>query len=667
MPTHDIGFDKEVSGEATFVTVHRCGRELCTPGYTFGPAMRAHYIIHYIINGKGCFIKNDGSTRYELSAGQGFLICPGETTVYSADEEEPWEYCWIGFTGVEAERLLCKAGLSAEKPIFRCADGRPERCVQEIIDEWRLSSSSELARVGSLMKLLAMISNDTDVIAPQNRAEYYVSTALSYIHENYSYDISVKMIADYIGIDRSYLFKLFRARTGMSVQSYVENYRLTMAARLMLSSGESIGEICCSCGFSSTSYFSRAFKEKFGVTPRKYMQDRAKNGDGDEPAEKEGEAMRLTRTKGELGGEVEYEELRLSGENGELISKTSVSTLNTRYEAHYVKTLNVGGVFTPPEHRRLGYVRRTMERILEDACARGYTVSLLHPFDCNCYRKFGYELLSDHVMLDFPMSFLSGIEPCRSLRRMDAGSLGDALAVYERFSCGRSLMLERSGGYRYSDADFRFDFAGFTGVETYIYYENGAPEGYIIYSGESRFEVNRSVKPYLHVHELAYTSPDALRALLGFVTLFAGEYERVRLENIAMSPEVRLLIPQQTGMEVCVVPDIMGRVLDVKRVLELHEYPVEPGRFRIRLDDGLGVAAGVWSVEFENGRGEAKKLPDAAEYDAELTMPAFTRLAYGCSDGTEEGGRYIPGVRIKERSDLFRAFPHRVRGAFEHF
>ena len=490
----------------------------------------------------------------------------------------------------------------------------------------------------------------------------------SYIHENYSYDISVKMIAEYIGIDRSYLFKLFRARTGTSVQGYLESYRLKMAAKLMRSSTENISEICCSCGFSSTSYFSRAFKGMFGVPPKKYMlmtEGESVNTRYDKNAGEMAE-MEFIKKEGKLCSDLKYESISVCGRDGELLTQTTGSTLETRYEGHYVKTLNVGGVFTPPENRRLGYVRLTMERVLEEAYREGYTVSLLHPFDCNCYRKFGYEVLSDHVILDFPMSYLSGIEVCRNFRRLDSQNLADVLSVYDSFSFGRSLMFKRTDGYRYSAEDFRFDFAGYENIETYIYYNGGVPEGYIIYSGESRFDTNRSVKEYLHVHELAYTSPEALRALLGFVRLFAGEYERVRLENIAMSPEVRMLIPQQTGMTINVVPDIMGRVLDVKKVLELHEYPDTRGNFRILLDDSLGCA-GVWSVEFEKGKGQVRKLTDGAEYEVSLTMPAFTRIVYGCADGTEMFGRAIPGVRVKKHSDLFRAFPNRPRGAFEHF
>ena len=69
------------------IILYYCGREQCKPSHTFGPAIRPHYLFHYILQGKGKYYVN-GST-YKLKAGEGFLITPGVTTVYSADKISP--------------------------------------------------------------------------------------------------------------------------------------------------------------------------------------------------------------------------------------------------------------------------------------------------------------------------------------------------------------------------------------------------------------------------------------------------------------------------------------------------------------------------------------------------------------------------------------------------
>ena len=48
------------------------GHEVCKPGHFFGPAVRVHYLIHFILKGKGFFTAR--GSRYSLHEGQLFLI-----------------------------------------------------------------------------------------------------------------------------------------------------------------------------------------------------------------------------------------------------------------------------------------------------------------------------------------------------------------------------------------------------------------------------------------------------------------------------------------------------------------------------------------------------------------------------------------------------------------
>lgn len=64
-----------------------CGYSTTAPLHSFGPAVRPHYLIHFILNGKGIFQKGDKT--YHLETGQGFFIEPDELTFYQADAKEP--------------------------------------------------------------------------------------------------------------------------------------------------------------------------------------------------------------------------------------------------------------------------------------------------------------------------------------------------------------------------------------------------------------------------------------------------------------------------------------------------------------------------------------------------------------------------------------------------
>ena len=84
------------------------GKEQCAPNHSFGPTVREYFLIHIIMKGKGYF--EIGNSRFNLKEGQFFIIYPNVMTYYQADEEDPWEYYWIGMKGEHLEALLMAIG-----------------------------------------------------------------------------------------------------------------------------------------------------------------------------------------------------------------------------------------------------------------------------------------------------------------------------------------------------------------------------------------------------------------------------------------------------------------------------------------------------------------------------------------------------------------------------
>ena len=73
--------------------VNCCGCSRTESLHSFGPASKPHYLIHYVLDGRGLFRFHD--KEYRLEAGYGFLIQPNELAFYQADKEEPWSYLWV--------------------------------------------------------------------------------------------------------------------------------------------------------------------------------------------------------------------------------------------------------------------------------------------------------------------------------------------------------------------------------------------------------------------------------------------------------------------------------------------------------------------------------------------------------------------------------------------
>lgn len=93
---------------------------------------------------------------------------------------------------------------------------------------------------------------------------------ITYIYENYPLHISLQDIADAGNIGRNKCCSLFRKYLEMSPVDFVNDYRLEVSRELLKDKRYSIAQIAAECGFSHQSYYSKAFRFKFGCTPREY-------------------------------------------------------------------------------------------------------------------------------------------------------------------------------------------------------------------------------------------------------------------------------------------------------------------------------------------------------------------------------------------------------------
>ena len=92
----------------------------------------------------------------------------------------------------------------------------------------------------------------------------------SVLEEQYRDPPSVEQLADMVGLSASRLAHLFRLEVGMSIQSYIVERRLLMAAMLIVQSDERISQIAYSVGFGDVSNFNHSFKRRFAMSPRAY-------------------------------------------------------------------------------------------------------------------------------------------------------------------------------------------------------------------------------------------------------------------------------------------------------------------------------------------------------------------------------------------------------------
>lgn len=259
---------------STDLNMYHCGTEKCEAGHYFGPAVRDHYLIHYIHSGKGKFYV--GEKVYTLCKGQGFLICPDIVTYYQADREDPWHYSWAGFHGLKAEGILKSAGLTMENPIFDTDNGFIDNCFIQINESSKLQHGSKIRLLGYLCLFLSELverNNPEDLSDPAgSRKEIYVRKVVEYIEMNYSRKVRINELASHLGLDRSYLGSIFKEQLGTSIQNFLLHFRIDKASELMKNKSLSIGDISRSVGYDDPLLFSKLFKKARGMSPREYKK-----------------------------------------------------------------------------------------------------------------------------------------------------------------------------------------------------------------------------------------------------------------------------------------------------------------------------------------------------------------------------------------------------------
>lgn len=228
------------------------GAERCAPSKFCGPGIRDYYLIHFIAEGTGVF-ENPRGKQY-VSAGQAFLIRPGETCKYTADENDPWVYMWLGFEGRLAERFddmpdVFNIDAWITDELCRAAD---------------METGAEEYLTGVLFKLYAEVFGGA-------KSHDRIKQITDFINVNYMRDIKVEDIADMLHMNRKYLARVFRERTGVSIKQYLIDKRLCEAKRF-LAEGCSVGEAAAMAGYRDSFTFSKAFKKKYGASPIEYRK-----------------------------------------------------------------------------------------------------------------------------------------------------------------------------------------------------------------------------------------------------------------------------------------------------------------------------------------------------------------------------------------------------------
>lgn len=181
---------------------------------------------------------------------------------YHEDPQRPWRYTWLGFDGPGSADLL------------RAVVGRHRILRQTATPAlWRLCDEAEAAYAAPRCSAFApgaFALRIAEALAPADAAAPAADPAAALrliIDAGYDGDLSVIGAALRLGVDRSTLFRRFRAAYGCGPRAYLQRVRLERAHTMLLRGDGTVTAVATACGYDDHRAFARAFKARYGVNP----------------------------------------------------------------------------------------------------------------------------------------------------------------------------------------------------------------------------------------------------------------------------------------------------------------------------------------------------------------------------------------------------------------
>lgn len=200
---------------------------------------------------------------------------PGETMEY---ENIIYEVDLLGGSGDLCYRRYLLPLQSGRLPLpHRLTQGHPRYCAVleclrrlETVNRDRVLGY-ELQIKGLLLCLLSVLVAQSDGLPPSENADTRrLKTVLQYVTAHFADNLPVAEVAAVCQCSPSHFMRWFKQMTGQRFTEYLNIYRLNAAAEALRTTDDTVLTVAERCGFKNLSYFNRAFKASFGLTPREY-------------------------------------------------------------------------------------------------------------------------------------------------------------------------------------------------------------------------------------------------------------------------------------------------------------------------------------------------------------------------------------------------------------
>ncbi len=223
-----------------------------------------------------------GSSDIECKAGDIVVINPKEVHSAIAGSEDVYYTCLM----FELAPLVNNRyyGQNYIKPLLfrqmRFKNSLTDEKLNAVIDELdtlyeKSSPSASLMIEARLLDMLSiLIERYINTDAAQESTDMRFTEVLDYVDTHFTDEMPISELAHKFGYNKSYFCRKFKMQTGITCIEYLSSLRLDYAAILLKGTTASISEIAEQCGYTDANYFSRCFKDKYGVSPGEWKKNK---------------------------------------------------------------------------------------------------------------------------------------------------------------------------------------------------------------------------------------------------------------------------------------------------------------------------------------------------------------------------------------------------------
>lgn len=264
------------------------GEEQCEPGHAYG-RVREHYLIHYVLHGRGAFWTQHGMNSLEV--GDAFLVQPGQEHWYRADAQFPWKYVWFAFAAPEPPILADWVQRDSLPAVVHTTRDQRSIVTRAYRRLWYVVSrqAPPLEMAEALIAVLRALmvheaepgrdehasgpATPTDVPASRGVVSHAAdqnsvwARARAFMEAHYAEPITLDAICRTVGISRVQLHRLSRAHTGNTPKEELTRLRMNRAVALLADSDRPVHRIASLVGYREYQTFERQFVRYWNMTP----------------------------------------------------------------------------------------------------------------------------------------------------------------------------------------------------------------------------------------------------------------------------------------------------------------------------------------------------------------------------------------------------------------